>query len=103
MKKSELKSRLVNGIDNLVDEWFDDNKLFNGIAHTIVKANQNKFDGIIDMLTNENGDVLVDELLQYMTEDIQIDLTKYSSLLPNKILILSKQDVMNIIKGTHIA
>lgn len=100
MKKSELKTRLIKGINKMVDEWFDDNLFFNGIAHTIVKANQNKFDNIIDLITDENDDVLVDDIINYMTDDIQIDLTKYSSLLPNKILILSKEDVKQIINGS---
>lgn len=97
MKKGELKIIITNHLNKQIDMWFDSNTLQDNIARTfaktIVKANQNKFDNLIDMLTNENGDVLVDELLNnFEFQDITIDLTQYSSLLPRKILIFSKSD-----------
>ena len=97
MKKGELKIKVSNYFNKQIDEWFDTNTLQDNIARTfaktIVKANQNKFDNIIDMLTDENGDVLVDDLLDnFEFQDISIDLTQYSSLLPRKILIFSKSD-----------
>ena len=97
MKKGELKIKVSNYFNKQIDEWFDTNTLQDNIARTfaktIVKANQNKFDNIIDMLTDENGDVLVDDLLNnFEFKDFTIDLTQYSSLLPRKILIFSKSD-----------
>ena len=97
MKKGELKMIITNHLDKQIDGWFDTNTLQDNIARsfakTMVKANQNKFDNIIDMLTDENGDVLVDELLNnFEFQDFTIDLTQYSSLLPRKILIFSKSD-----------
>ena len=97
MKKSELKMKITNHLNKQIDGWFDTNTLQDNIARsfakTMVKANQNKFDNIIDMLTDENGDVLVDDLLNnFEFQDFTIDLTQYSSLLPRKILIFSKSD-----------
>lgn len=97
MKKGELKMIITNHLDKQIDMWFDTNTLQDNIARTfaktMVKANQNKFDNIIDMLTDENGDVLVDDLLNnFEFQDFTIDLTQYSSLLPRKILIFSKSD-----------
>ena len=97
MKKGELKIKVSNYFNRQIDEWFDTNSLQDNLARTfaktIVKANQNKFDNIIDMLTDENGDVLVDDLLNnFEFQDFTIDLTQYSSLLPRKILIFSKSD-----------
>ena len=97
MKKGELKIKVLNYFNRQIDMWFDSNSLQDNIARTfaktIVKANQNKFDNIIDMLTDENGEVLVDELLDnFEFQDISIDLTQYSSLLPRKILIFSRSD-----------
>ena len=97
MKKGELKMKITNHLDKQIDMWFDTNTLQDNIARsfakTMVKANQNKFDNIIDMLTDENGDVLVDDLLNnFEFKDITIDLTQFSSLLPRKILIFSRSD-----------
>ena len=97
MKKGELKMIITNHLNKQIDMWFDSNTLQDNIARslakTMVKANQNKFDNVIDMLTDENGDVLVDDLLDnFEFQDISIDLTQYSSLLPRKILIFSKSD-----------
>lgn len=88
---------ITNHLNKQIDMWFDTNTLQDNIARsfakTMVKANQNKFDNIIDMLTDENGDVLVDDLLNnFEFQDFTIDLTQYSSLLPRKILIFSKSD-----------
>lgn len=97
MKKGELKMIITNHLNKQIDGWFDTNTLQDNIARTfaktMVKANQNKFDNIIDMLTDENGDVLVDELFDnFEFKDITIDLTRYSNLLPRKILIFSRSD-----------
>lgn len=97
MKKGELKMIIINHLNKQIDGWFDTNTLQDNIARsfakTMVKANQNKFDNIIDMLTDENGDILVDDLLNnFEFQDFTIDLTQYSSLLPRKILIFSKSD-----------
>ena len=97
MKKGELKIKVSNYFNKQIDMWFDSNSFQDNIARTfaktMVKANQNKFDNIIDMLTDENGDVLVDDLLNnFEFKDISIDLTQYSSLLPRKILIFSRSD-----------
>ena len=97
MKKGELKIKVLNYFNRQIDMWFDSNSLQDNIsrtfAKTMVKANQNKFDNIIDMLTDENGDVLVDDLLNnFEFQDFTIDLTQYSSLLPRKILIFSRSD-----------
>lgn len=97
MKKGELKMIITNHLNKQIDGWFDTNTLQDNIARsfakTMVKANQNKFDDAIDMLTDENGDVLVNDLLDnFEFQDFTIDLTQYSSLLPRKILIFSKSD-----------
>lgn len=88
---------ISNHLNKMVDSWFDTNTLADNIAKsfakTMIKANQNKYDNIIDMVTDENGDVLVDNLLNNIEfNDITIDLTKFSSLFPRKILIFSKSD-----------
>lgn len=99
MKKGEFKIKAVNYINKLIDNWFDSNTLQDNLARsfakTIVKANQNKYDNVIDMLTDDNGNVLVEDLLNNfnLNDNIEMDLTKYSSLLPNKILLLTPNDI----------
>lgn len=99
MKKEEFKLKTINYINKLIDNWFDTNTLQDNLARsfakTIVKANQNKYDNIIDMLTDEKGNVLVEDLLNNfnLSNNIEMDLTKYSSFLPNKILLLTQEDI----------
>lgn len=99
MKKSEFKLKAINYINKLIDNWFDTNtfqdNLAKSFAKTIVKANQNRYDYIIDMVTDENGNVLIEDLLNNFNfnENIEMDLTKYGSFMPNKILLLTPNDI----------
>jgi hypothetical protein len=95
MVKDEFKRRMLEGLYKLCDQWFDDNALMKGIARTVIQANANKYDAVLDMLTDENGNVLVNELLNNITDDVHIDLPYL-----NKVLILSKTDIRNIINGS---
>lgn len=102
MVKSELKEIISKFMIDMMDEWFDDNQLFKALGKTVIQANVNRFDGVIDMLTDENGNVLINELIEnigdtFIGEGIQIDLTQYSSFLPPKVLLFSKSDWNNLI------
>lgn len=102
MVKSELKEIISKFMIGMMDEWFDDNQLFKALGKTVIQANINRFDGVIDMLTDENGNVLINELIEnigdtFIGEGIQIDLTQYSSFLPPKVLLFSKSDWNNLI------
>lgn len=102
MEKSELKKIVSNHLNKMMDGWFSDNELFKALGKTIIQANVNKFDGLIDLLTDENGNVLVDDLIKNLGDTvigdgIKIDLTKYSSLLPRRILIFSKSDLNELV------
>lgn len=87
-------------------DWFGDKPLIQAIGITVVQTNVNKFDGVLDMLTDENGQVNVDGLIEnlggILEQDYTIDLTTISPYLPNRILIISKSDIndlINEIKG----
>ena len=86
---------MIDGLNALCDQWFDDNALMKGIARTVIQANADKYDNVIDMLTDSKGNVLVDELLNNITEDVHIDLPYL-----NKVLLLSRKDISNIINGS---
>lgn len=106
MTKVEIKDIISKKIITLMREWFADKPLIQALGITIVQTNVNKFDGLIDMLTNENGEVNIDALIENMgtilENDYTIDLTTISPLLPKRVLIISKEDIkalINEIKG----
>ena len=106
MTKAHIKDIISKKIISLMGEWFADKPLIQAIGITIVQTNLNKFDGLIDMLTNENGEVNIDALIENMgtilENDYTIDLTTISPLLPKRVLIISKEDIkalINEIKG----
>lgn len=97
MKKGELKVKVQHFLDDMIHQWFGDNKLYEGVAKTILKANINKYDNIIDMVTDADGNVLVEDLITnvgdaYIGDGIEMDLRKFNSLLPNRVLIFDRND-----------
>lgn len=97
MKKGELKIKVQDFLNDMIEQWFGDNKLFQGVAKTILKASINKYDNIIDMVTDADGNVLVEDLItnvgdEYIGNGIEMDLRKFNSLLPNRVLIFDKSD-----------
>ena len=106
MTKVDIKDIISKKIITLMRDWFADKPLIQALGITIVQTNVNKFDGLIDMLTNENGEVNIDALIENMgtilENDYTIDLTTISPLLPKRVLIISKEDIkalINEIKG----
>lgn len=101
MKKNEVKKVVSDYLVKMMGEWFPDKPLIKAFGITAIQANVNKFDGVIDMITNENGDVnidgLVDNLEDFLNKDLQIDLTTISPFLPQRILIITKSDMQTLI------
>ena len=108
MKIEDVKAVVYKHIDKLITEWFGDKPLFKGLAKTVLQANINKYDYLLDMLTDKDGNLLFDELVSNLGDAIEkgyeIDLTSISPLLPNRILLISKEDIqalINEIKGSN--
>lgn len=106
MNKTQIKDIISKKIITLMRDWFNDKPLIQAIGITVVQTNVNKFDGVLDMLTDENGQVNMDGLIEnlggILEQDYTIDLTTISPYLPNRILIISKSDIndlINEIKG----
>lgn len=106
MNKTQIKDIISKKIITLMRDWFSDKPLIQALGITIVQTNVNKFDGLLDMLTDEEGNVnvdgLVDNLGSILDSDYTIDLTTISPYLPSRILIISKEDInglINEIKG----
>lgn len=101
MKKSEVKKIVSDYLIKMMGDWFPDKPLVKALGITAIQANTNKFDGVIDMISNENGDVnidgLVDNLKDYLDKDLQIDLTTISPFLPQRVLIVTKTDMNELV------
>ena len=71
-----------------------------GLGLSIVDANINKMDKFIELFEDENGEIDVNGLinnLSSMNEPIKIDLTTISPLLPNRVLLITKDDFNEIL------
>ena len=107
MTKVEIKDIISKKIITLMRDWFNDKPLIQAVGITIVQTNVNKFDGLLDMLTMEDGNVNIDALIEnlgsILENDYTIDLTTISPYLPSRVLIISKSDIkdlINEIKGS---
>lgn len=101
MKKSEVKKIVNDYLIKMMGDWFPDKPLVKALGITAIQANTNKFDGVIDMISDENGDVnidgLVENLKDYLDKDLQIDLTTISPFLPQRVLIITKTDMNELV------
>lgn len=112
MKAHEFKLKVVKSLNDLIDVYFGSNKLnekfINATLKFLVKQNANKYDNIISMFVDENGEIDIYTMADYYVdiigeEGIRFDLKKYinneqiKSLIPDKILVLKKDDIMNIV------
>ena len=103
MQINDFKRVIIEHLNRLISEWFNDMPLIQALGKTIIKANLNKYDNLLELLTDENGDILVDELINNLNirNGYEIDLTRISPLLPTRVLILSKEDIDVIIEDLN--
>lgn len=96
MLRNELKPILKDFLKDMMNGWFDDNPILKVLGMSIIDANINKYDNVLDMFADENGDIntdaLIDNLKNTMVEPIKIDLP----ILPNRILLISKEDLTRL-------
>lgn len=101
MKKDDLKPILKDFLGKMMNEWFDDKPLFKTLGNSLITANINKYDNVLDMFADENGDIDVEGILNNigdtMEDSFKIDLQEFSPLLPNRILLISKEDINNLL------
>ena len=112
MKAAEVKLKLVNSVNKLIDTYFGmptiSEKMINATLKVLVKQNIHKADNILKMFENENGeintqDILVEYAKQIDDNGLAIDIRDYvnndtiKQLLPNKVLIVKKEDILNLI------
>lgn len=104
MQTSEAKAVIVKHLNKLITEWFDDKPLIQAVAKTALQANINKYDNLLEMLTDEKGELMVNELFNNLgiMNGYQIDLITISPLLPNRIVLITKEDIESLIRDLNI-
>lgn len=113
MKPIEVKLKLVNSVNNLIDTYFGmptvNEKMINATLKILVKQNAYKVDEVLKMFTDKDGeinpsDILVEYANLIGEEGFVIDIKQYinndliKQLLPNKILVLKREDILNLIR-----
>ena len=112
MVVSEVKLRLINTINSLIDTYFNgsniSDKFLNSTLKIIVKQNIHKLDNIFELFTDKNGEIdmvmLANEYSNMISDSGFIfDLKEYvtndfvKNMLPNKALVIKKEDIMSIL------
>jgi hypothetical protein len=111
MKIAELKLRVITGLNGFIDEYFGDmnltDKFINATLKLLVKQNTNKYDHLLNMFADENGEINSNELLQTYSgmigeKGITFDLKQYvgdslGQFIPNKVLIIKQEDLVKML------
>lgn len=96
MRKEELKPKLQAFLHQMMEGWFPDKSFLRGLGNALIDANVNKYDGILDMFADENGEIDVEGIIKNMDDTIEIDLQQLSPILPNRILLITKNDLWRL-------
>lgn len=114
MKQSEFKFKVVNSLLELVDTYFGSSsisdKFINSTLKIIIKQNQNKYDSILELFTDENGcidpQMIIDEYIKVLDPDgFILDIRDFiksdpiRNMMPNKALKITREDIENIFKN----
>ena len=112
MKASEFKLCLVSGVNNLIDDYFGSHtmadKFINSTLKILVKQNTYKIDSILELFTDEHGmideNIIIEEYSKVIGESgFILDIREFiknemvRSLLPNKALIIKKDDIRKML------
>lgn len=105
MKKDELKPILKDFLTNMMNDWFSDKPIWKTLGNSLITANINKYDNVLDMFADEHGNIDVEGIINNigdaMEDSFKIDLQEFSPLLPNRILLISKQDIKNLLSSVY--
>ena len=116
MKASEFKLCIVSGVNNLIDDYFGSHsmadKFINSTLKILVKQNTYKMDAIIDVFMDEHGmideTIIIEEYSKVIGESgFVLDIRDFiknemiRSLLPNKALIIKKDDIRKMLKNPN--
>ena len=79
----------------MMDGWFEGLPVLKALGNSLIEANINKYDNILDMFANENGEIDVERIISDLPTDkpIEMDLRQLSPILPNRVLLITKEDL----------
>lgn len=101
MKRPEFKSIVVDFLTNMLGQWFPDKPIVKGLGISLVNAQINKYDTLIELFEDENGDIDLEGIIENMgdiIEPIKIDLRQYSPILPARTLLITQDDFNELLK-----
>lgn len=116
MKASEFKLCLVSGVNNLIDDYFGSHtmadKFINSTLKILVKQNTYKVDNILDLFTDEHGmideNIIIEEYSKVIGDSgFILDIREFiknemiRNLLPNKALIIKKDDIRKMLNNPN--
>jgi hypothetical protein len=112
MLVSEVKMRVINTLNSLVDVYFNGSgiteRFLNSTLKIIVKQNINKLDEVITYFADKDGEIDL-EMLAYnysemIPEDgIMFDIKDYiesdfvKNMVPDKALLIKREDIMSVL------
>ena len=112
MKTSEVKIRLLNKANSLIDTYFNQNnlteKFINSTLKIIMKQNIHKIDDIFELFTDKDGEIDLTMVVQEYTNmipetGIVFDIKEFVNnelvrgMLPDKVLLIKRDDIMSIL------
>jgi hypothetical protein len=101
MKRNDFKKATSDFLKRMMSQWFNDKPFIKGLGISIIDANINKMDNLIELFENENGDIDVHGVINNISdinEPIKIDLTTISPLLPSRVLLITKDDFNDFLR-----
>ena len=112
MKTGEIKIRLFNALMTMIDTYFSapsmSEKFINSTLKILVKQNINKIDSMLNLFTDENGDINAEEIISEYAELFDesgyvfnikdyIENESVKKFIPDKALVIKREDVLNIL------
>jgi hypothetical protein len=116
MKASEFKLSVVSGLNNLIDDYFGSHsmadKFINSTLKILVKQNTYKLDDVLELFTDEHGlvdeNIIIEEYSKVVGDSgFVLDIRDFvkndmiRNLLPNKALIIKKDDLRKIFQNPN--
>lgn len=113
MKAGEVKLKLINSGINMIDTYFSgtalNEKFINSTLKIILKQNISKIDNILQLFSDKNGEIDVNEIMNEYANMIDdsgfiFDLKNYinndmlKNLIPDKVLVIKREDILNLLK-----
>lgn len=104
MKRAQFKSAVSDFLKDMLEKWFPDKPFIKGLGLSLVDANINKYDTLLELFEDENGEIDVKGIIDNMgspDEPFKIDLRKYSPMLPNRTLLITKDDLYGLLRNVN--